>query len=419
MNRREVKSAPVLRFKGFTNDWEQRKLGKIVKIIGGGTPSTSNSNYWNGDINWYSPTEIGKKNFIFTSKKKITKLGLQHSSAKILPGKQTILFTSRAGIGDMAIMQTDGCTNQGFQSWVIENNSVNIYFLYSLGKNIKKEAIRKASGSTFLEISNKEVKKIPLFIPSKHEQDKLGKLLLVLDNLLSLQQRKLKLLKLLKQGMLQNLFTSKDTPILRFYGFYDILKQYKLSHLFYVNGRIGFRGYTRKDIISKNEGGIWAISPINIQDNCLVSLHNNTYITKAKYEESPEIQLRPSYSLLVKTGSTLGKSAYINNLYEPATINPQIAVLKPINKKISKYLGYILTTDNFLQQITALKIGGAIPTLTERDLKEVKLYIVPDTKEANKISNFLNKLDVIIGFQQKNINNLHQVKKFLFQNMFI
>ena len=219
--------------------------------------------------------------------------------------------------------------------------------------------------------------------------------------------------------MLQNLFTSKDTPILRFYGFYDILKQYKLSHLFYVNGRIGFRGYTRKDIISKNEGGIWAISPINIQDNCLVSLHNNTYITKAKYEESPEIQLRPSYSLLVKTGSTLGKSAYINNLYEPATINPQIAVLKPINKKISKYLGYILTTDNFLQQITALKIGGAIPTLTERDLKEVKLYIVPDTKEANKISNFLNKLDVIIGFQQKNINNLHQVKKFLFQNMFI
>src|SRR5699024_4914415 len=99
MNRREVKRAPTLRFKGFTNDWEQRKLGEIAKVIGGGTPSTKNSDYWNGNINWYSPTEIGKSNYIFTSKKKITKLGLENSSAKILPGKHTILFTSRAGIG--------------------------------------------------------------------------------------------------------------------------------------------------------------------------------------------------------------------------------------------------------------------------------------------------------------------------------
>ena len=151
---------PIIRFKKFTNKWTKRKLGNIAKIIGGGTPSTSNHDYWNGNINWYSPTEIGNNIFVNSSNKKISIKGLNNSSAKLLPGGKTILFTSRAGIGNMAIMLTDGCTNQGFQSWVIDDTKIDIYFLYSLGRLLKHDAIRQASGSTFLEISNKEVKKL-------------------------------------------------------------------------------------------------------------------------------------------------------------------------------------------------------------------------------------------------------------------
>ena len=121
---------------------------------------------------------------------KISEMGLKHSSAKLLPGNQTILFTSRAGIGDMAIMKTDGSTNQGFQSWIINPLKTNIYFLYSMGNLIKKEAIRKASGSTFLEISNSEVKKLQINYPPKPEQDKIGNLFSKLDETITLLQRK-------------------------------------------------------------------------------------------------------------------------------------------------------------------------------------------------------------------------------------
>lgn len=381
MNRREVKRAPTLRFKGFTNDWEQRKLGKIVKIIGGGTPSTSNSNYWNGDINWYSPTEIGKKNFIFTSKKKITKLGLQHSSAKILPGKQTILFTSRAGIGDMAIMQTDGCTNQGFQSWVIENNSVNIYFLYSLGKNIKKEAIRKASGSTFLEISNKEVKKIPLFIPSKHEQDKLGKLLLVLDNLLSLQQRRLESFQFTYHEIIRRLFLKKAK-----------WQQTKLSDLVTILDK------NRKPV--KKEDRLFGDTPYyganGIQDYISGFTHKGEFI------------------LIAEDGANNLTEYPIYFVKGQIWVNNHAHVLK-VNKDVSPlFLTLALKQINY----SKYTVGSSRNKLNLKDLENIAIFI-PDNNEQQKIGQFYSNYLNYLRINKKRIQYMKQFKQFLLQNMFI
>lgn len=197
---------PIIRFKKFTNKWTKRKLGNIAKIIGGGTPSTSNHDYWNGNINWYSPTEIGNNIFVNSSNKKISIKGLNNSSAKLLPGGKTILFTSRAGIGNMAIMLTDGCTNQGFQSWVIDDTKIDIYFLYSLGRLLKHDAIRQASGSTFLEISNKEVKKLLLEIPSFTEQKLIGNMLRKIDDDIVRQKERIILITKIKKNLLQKLF---------------------------------------------------------------------------------------------------------------------------------------------------------------------------------------------------------------------
>jgi len=172
-------NVPELRFPEFNEEWKEKKLGDIGKIIGGGTPSTNNPTYWNGSIEWYTPSEIGKCKYINSSKRKITELGIKNSSAKILP-PGTILLSSRATIGEMSILKTEATTNQGFQSLIINKNYSN-EFIYYLGSIFKKYLLKNASGSTFLEISKKEVSKIKVNIPSLSEQEKIASFLSQVD----------------------------------------------------------------------------------------------------------------------------------------------------------------------------------------------------------------------------------------------
>lgn len=192
---------PEIRFKGFDGEWESRKLGIEVEIIGGGTPDTTNSAYWNGDIDWYSPTEIGEAAYANGSVKKITLLGLQKSSAQILPANRTVLFTSRASIGDMAILTRDGATNQGFQSFVV-GERLDVYFLYTMGFKIKDYALKNASGSTFLEISKNTLSQMEFFAPSLKEQTTIGNFFRQLDETIALQSAEVEKLNRLKKGLL-------------------------------------------------------------------------------------------------------------------------------------------------------------------------------------------------------------------------
>ena len=401
MNKKEVKKTPTLRFKGFTNDWEQRKLGEIAKVIGGGTPSTKNSDYWNGNINWYSPTEIGKSNYIFTSKKKITKLGLENSSAKILPGKHTILFTSRAGIGNMAIMQTDGCTNQGFQSWVIDNNT-NIYFLYSLGSDLKKEAIRKASGSTFLEISNKEVKKIPLSIPSKHEQDKLGKLFLVLDNLLSLQQRKLELLSIIKKTIIKHLFKLKNSDSLNL-KFKTSCSQWNSKKLGEIAKFINGRAFKQSELLNKGKYPVLRVGNFYTNDKWFYSDLN---LNKNKYADKGDLL----YTWSATFGPHIWKGPKVIFHYhiwkidfDPSTVN-------------KTFLFYFLEADK--ENLLTNSNGSTMIHITKSNM-ENKIINLPQFSIQQNIGTFLSNLDYLINQVKIKSKQLIQLKRFLLQNMFI
>ena len=146
---------------------------------------------WDGDIDWYAPAEMEGKRYATSSVRKITELGLQKSSAKVLPAERTVLFTSRAGIGKMAILKRPGATNQRFQSLVI-GDSFNPYFIYSMGEEIKSKAEGVASGSTFLEISGKMLGNIEISVPSKQEQDAIAEYFERLDDLITLHQRERK-----------------------------------------------------------------------------------------------------------------------------------------------------------------------------------------------------------------------------------
>jgi len=182
---REGETVPRVRFAGFSGDWESKKLGEVADIIGGGTPDTSIPEYWSGGIDWYAPAEVGEQIYVNNSQKKITALGLQKSSAKMLP-VGTVLFTSRAGIGNTAILEKESATNQGFQSIVPHENELDSYFIYSRTHELKRYGETVGAGSTFVEVSGKQMANMSLLLPTLAEQTAIGNFFRKLDELIKL-----------------------------------------------------------------------------------------------------------------------------------------------------------------------------------------------------------------------------------------
>ncbi|NLN32239.1 MAG: hypothetical protein GX159_01420 [Flavobacteriaceae bacterium] len=201
----EGKKVPKYRFKEFEKDgeWVEKSLGEVGDFVGGGTPDTSKQEYWDGEILWYTPTEI-KNGKLKSSIRKITEQGLKNSSAKLLP-KGTILITTRATIGDVSITEEECTTNQGFQSLIVHSTEVNTFWLYWILQN-KEALIKRASGSTFKEIGKNEITNIPTLSPQKEEQQKIASCLSALDELITAQAEKIEQLKEHKKGLMQGLF---------------------------------------------------------------------------------------------------------------------------------------------------------------------------------------------------------------------
>ena len=149
-----------------------KRIEELGEVVGGGTPSTNNEAYWNGDIPWISPKDLTSYNYRYISRgeRNITKLGFENSSAKMLP-KGSILFSSRAPIGYVAIAANSVCTNQGFKS-VVPSKNVDPLFLYYLLKANGKHIANMGSGTTFKEVSGKVMRNIVLPIPSTIEEQK-------------------------------------------------------------------------------------------------------------------------------------------------------------------------------------------------------------------------------------------------------
>jgi type I restriction enzyme S subunit len=163
-----VEEMAFLRYKEITRaeKMEEFMIEEICNTLGGGTPATNNPNFWmDGDILWFSPTDLTKHNSIvlLDSEKKITELGLQKSSAKLIPPK-TILMTSRASIGYFGLINKPVSTNQGFINIIPFNKNHRAYILFDL-KSRKEEIIGNANGSTFLEISKSKFRKMKIKLP--------------------------------------------------------------------------------------------------------------------------------------------------------------------------------------------------------------------------------------------------------------
>ena len=194
-------NVPALRFPEFSGEWMIKTINDLATVIGGGTPDTTIKSYWDGNIQWFTPSEIGKSKYINLSSRTITEEGLKNSSAKLLP-PYTILLSSRATVGECSITLQECATNQGFQSLIAK--SCDIDFLYYLIQTKKKDLIRKACGSTFLEISANEVRKIHTNVPSNAEQKKIGALLSLVDKRIEVQNKIIEKLQSLIKGIAQH-----------------------------------------------------------------------------------------------------------------------------------------------------------------------------------------------------------------------
>lgn len=195
--------------KSFCDPWVNSKIRDMGKITSGGTPDTENLDYWNGTVPWLTPTDVTalKSAYVSSTSRKITELGVNESSATLLP-KESLMVCTRATIGSMAISTVEMCTNQGFKN-ITPNKNFEVKFIYYLLSFNIKELLRKSSGSTFLELSKKDFENIELFCPAIKEQRKIAEVLSVVDQETETLQKKLDCLKQEKKALMQQLLTGK------------------------------------------------------------------------------------------------------------------------------------------------------------------------------------------------------------------
>jgi type I restriction enzyme, S subunit len=409
----EQKKNPKLRFERFTDHWKDKKLNVIADIIGGGTPSTSVSEYWNGDIDWYSPTEIGNEVYAKGSVNKITVEGYENSSAKMLPPNKTILFTSRAGIGDMAILQKEGCTNQGFQSLVL-NNGYDPYFIYSAGHLIKKYALSKASGSTFLEISGKILGKMELAVPeSENEQQQIGSFFKNIDELITKHQKKQSRLVTLKKSMLEKMFPKEgqSVPEIRFKGFGGDWVESELENLGdFFKGK----GLSKNVVSSKGKYKCLLYGHLFTEYGMIITRVN--FSTNAEFE--PQVVSKAGDVFIPCSSTTptgIEKATSIE--YDGVIIGGDINVIRPNETILGSFLSINLNANG--HKIIPLIKGITVRHLDIPDLKTVQVNFPESINEQEKIITYFKKMDILINNHQKQLKKLKNFKQSLSEKMFV
>ncbi|HCS98526.1 MAG TPA: restriction endonuclease subunit S, partial [Enterococcus faecalis] len=399
--------------------WEERKLGEVADIIGGGTPNTNNPEYWNGDIDWYAPAEIGKQIYVKNSQKKISQLGLQKSSAKILP-VGTILFTSRAGIGNTAILAKEGSTNQGFQSLVPHKRMLDSYFIFSRTHELKKYGEITGAGSTFIEVSGKQMAKMNMLLPTFEEQKKIGSFFKQLDNTIALHQRKLDLLKETKKGFLQKMFPKNGAkvPEIRFPGFTEDWEERKLGETktYFTDGNYGESYPSSKDMSDK-ENGVPFLRGSDFSNGYLDSSNAN-YIKYEKHQELTSGHIKQDDIVIAVRGS-LGTLGYANKENEGWNINSQLAILRTNKSEIlGMFLIQYLLSNKGQKEILSRNTGTALKQLPIKQLKDIPIPM-PAISEQQKIGTFFKQLDDTITLHQRKLDLLKETKKGFLQKMFV
>ena len=389
-NNNKVLNVPHLRFPEFTGEWKTKLINDLAVVIGGGTPDTTIKSYWDGEIQWFTPSEIGKNKYVDSSLRTITEEGLNNSSAKLLP-PNTILLSSRATIGECSLSLRECATNQGFQSLV--SKKCNVDFLYYLIQTKKKDLIRKSCGSTFLEISANEVRKIQVSVPADVEQQKIAGLLSLIDDRIATQNKIIEKLETLIKAIGNKCLFGHGRNV----RLGDILiertekstinDQYEILSST-IKGIFSQRDYFSKDIASENNIGY-------------------------KVLHKGDIVLSPQ-------NLWMGNINY-NDKFNFGIVSPSYKIFAISEEFDCHYVAFLLKTHRLLYSYRSISEQGA--SIVRRNLNMDAFleltFKIPPFVAQRRIGQALSKLNDKIEMERDCLNMLKAQKQYLLSNLFI
>ena len=405
-------NTPKIRFKGFTDDWEQRKLGDVLKERterAKGEEELLSVTIANGVIR---QADSEKRNIASEDKRnyKVVKKGdIPYNSMRMWQG--AVGNSQYDGIVSPAytiLVPTDEANDKFFMELFKKENSLQRFKRWSQGLTSDTWNLKYPALST-----------MQFFIPSIKEQKRIANCLQELDYLITLHQRKCDETKQLKKFMLQKMFpkNGEKNPKIRFEGFTDDWEQRKVGDQMYIKSRIGWQALTKQEYLS--EGDYYLITGTDIDETThRVDLKRSYYVSKERYEMDSKIQVKEGDIIVTKDG-TIGKVAMVTGLDKPATLNSHLFVLRDMSGKLDNhFLLHILNSHMFNHFVKSTKTGSTLTGLPQKTFVEFA-FSCPKYEEQKLLSNYFDRLDHLIALHQRKCEKLKALKKFMLQNMFI
>lgn len=404
MKDKEVRKVPKLRFPGFTDDWEQRKLGDISEFSKGNSYSKADLVIHGQPIILYGRLYTNYETVI----RNVDTYVKEKPNSVLSKGGEVIVPASGETASDISrasVVENSGIILGGDLNIISVNESIIPTFLaltISNGRQ-QKELSKRAQGKSVVHLRNSDLTKVDLLYPSSNEQNCICKFFKYLDNLITLHQRKLENLKNLKKGLHQKMFpkNGEKVPELRFPGFTDDWEQRKLDECFYERTEKQSTGELLSVTI---ENGVRKFSELLKKDNSSEDKSNYKKVCKGDI----------AYNSMRMWQGACGKSDY------DGLVSPAYTVLVAKINVDSNYMAYMFKTYDMLVKFQRFSQGMTSDTwnLKFNALKKIELYI-GSYKEQKEICNILVMLDNLITLHQRKLEHLQMQKKGLLQQMFV
>ena len=387
--KKESKVVPNVRFKGFTDDWKQRKLGELGAITTGNTPSTSVSEYYSDDgMIWVTPTDISN-NITYETEKKLSKLGQQ--VGRVVP-KNTILVTCIASIGKNTMLGKSGSFNQQINGLTPNEIKYVPYFLFTESTLWSAQMKKSAAAGTMQIVNRTEFSELKTWIPTYEEQKKIGAYFANLDRLITLHQQKITLLIKLKKAMLEKMFPKKGSviPEFRFNGFANAWEQRKLgdeAEEILAGGDI--------DKEKAVDDGVYPIYANALTNDGIVGYYDDFYRVKA-----------PAVTVTGRGEVGRARARMID-------FTPVVRLLAVRSNHDCYFL------ENAINNHKVVVESTGVPQLTVPQLSSYDICFPKDIVEERKIGTYFNQLDHLITLHQRKLDMLKKLKSACLSEMFI
>ena len=409
-------SKPKIRFKGYEEDWEQRKLGEVAKYRRGSFPQPYGNKEWYGGDGAMPFVQVAdvtdEMNLVTDTKLKISKKAQPMS---VYAEKNSVLVTLQGSIGRVAITQYGAFVDRTVLIFEEYNEQIdNAFWAYIIKQKFIEEA-RKAPGGTIKTITKEALSGFDLTLPSYDEQVKLGIYFQSLDSLITLHQRKCEETKKLKKYMLQKMFpqNGKRVPEIRFAGFTDDWEQRKLGDV------------TELKSASRVHKGEWTDSgvPFFRSSDVMAAINGTTnekaYISEELYEKLSNASGKlEEGDVLVTGGGSVGNPYIVPNSEPLYTKDADLLWIKNQGRFYPYFLYEYFFSPTFRIYLSSISHVGTIAHYTITQLSETPISL-PDIEEQIKVGEYFESLDRLITLHQRKYEELQKIKKFMLQNMFI